>query len=38
MIISRRQTIGLAAAIAAPALLRPATARADAKTLKISHQ
>lgn len=38
MIISRRQTIGLAAALAAPALLRPHTARADAKVLKISHQ
>ena len=38
MIISRRQTIGLAATLAAPALLRPRTARADAKILKISHQ
>ena len=38
MIISRRQSIGLGAALAAPALLRPRIARADAKVLKISHQ
>ena len=35
---SRRQTLGLGAALAAPAILRPTMARADAKVLKISHQ
>jgi hypothetical protein len=38
MIISRRQTFALGAALAAPAILRPTIARADAKVLKISHQ
>ncbi len=38
MNMSRRQTIGLATSLAVPAILRPRTARADAKILKISHQ
>ena len=40
MSLSRRQSLGLGLGglLAAPAVLRPSVARADAKVLKISHQ